>query len=230
MPVRCELGCDKLVIRENMAQHIATECGRKVDCPFLQYGCKVGLIRREEMNQHLEDRNNEHMTMKVNSLEETIMKQNEKISKLSLTVANLLEVAVYDNVLWKVEGITDILERNKSLTSEEYILRGFRMTFTLIASKHSITISFQIVPSRQRTIPSESYIRGYFITGLLCLDDDSRLAFKSKEYFIGEPDGMLLKMVLYTEGEVATIDRDRIAAKFIKDGDINIRIAFKHYT
>ena len=50
MPVRCELGCDKLVIRENMTQHMDTECGEKeVNSPFLQYGCKVGLIK----NGHL---------------------------------------------------------------------------------------------------------------------------------------------------------------------------------
>ena len=290
MPVRCELGCDKLVIRENMTQHMYTECGEKeVNCPFLQYGCKVGLIRRKEMNQHLEDkkfkhmvmkvnsseetvmkqketimqlvrnnehmvmkvnsseetvmkqketimqqvRNNEHMVMKVNSLEETVVKQNERISLLSLlslTVVYLLGVTVYDNVLWKVKGITDILQRNKSLTSEEFILHGFPMTFTLIASTNPISIRFQIVPSRQKTTLPLRALTGYFITRLPCLNDDSALVFKSKEYLIGEPTGMLLKMVLYTEGEVATMHRDHITAKFIKDGEINFRIAFKHCT
>ena len=224
MQVRCELGCDKLVIRENMTQHMDIECGEKeVNCPFVRYGCKVGLIKRKEMNQHLEDNKFEHMVVKVNSLEETI-------SLLSLTVENLLEGAAYDTVHWKVEGITDILERNKSLTSKEFILHGFPMTFTLIASTNPISIRFQIVPSRQKpTLPIRA-LKGYFITSLLCLNDGSRLVFKSKEYLIGEPTGMLLKMMLYIEGEVATVHLHRITDNYIKDGDMNLRIAFKHCT
>ena len=228
MPVRCVLGCDKLVIRENMTQHMDTECGEKeVNCPFLQYGCKVGLIRRKEMNQHLEDRNNEHMTMKVNSLEETVMKQNENISLLSQKMEDLLEGGVnnYDTVHWNVEGITDILERNESLTSEEYILSSFRMTFTLIASENILSIGFRIL-GRQRP-NAQLNPRGRFITRLVCHNDRERtLRCTSRTYMIGEQANMLQKLLYYsTKGEIATIHRDRILANFIRDGGIEFEIA-----
>ena len=227
MPVRCVIGCDKLVIRENMTQHMDTECGEnEINCPFLQYGCKVGLIRRKEMNQHLEDRNNEHMVMKVNSLEETVMKQNENISLLSQKMEDLLEGGVnnYDMVHWNVEGITDILERNESLTSEEYILSSFRMTFTLIASENILSIGFRIL-GRQRPI-AQLNPRGRFITCLVCHNDRERtLRYTSRTYMIGEQANMLQKLLYHTKGEIATIHRDRILANFIRDGGIEFEIA-----
>ena len=259
MQVRCELGCDKLVIRENMTQHMDTECGEKeVNCPFLQYGCKVGLIRREEMNRHLEDekfehmvmkvnsseetvvkqketivqlvRNNEHMVMKVNSLEERNVEQNRILMQLSEKIDTLYEPDKYNKALWNVEGITDILERNNihTFTPKEYTLCGLPMIFTLSVSAYSkyITLRFHL-ESRRRLINVFNPRKGRFITRLVChSDQSSTMEFKSERYLIGLPNSILQEMMYYTKGDVATIMRDRIVAKFIRDGGIELQITF----
>ena len=259
MPVRCELGCDKLVIRENMTQHMDTECGEKeVNCPFLRYGCKVGLIRRKEMNQHLEDnkfehmvmkvnsseetvvkqnetimqlvRNNEHMVMKVNSLEERNVKQNRILRQLSEKIDIFLDPEGYKMALWNVEGITDILESKKdhTFTSMEYTLCGFPMIFTLSVSKHDyyITLSFDLV-SRQRLIKVSNPLNGRFITRLICHSDQrSTLEFNSASHLIGLPDSILQEMRYFTKEDIATIKRNDIQAKFIRDGGIQLQITF----
>ena len=268
MPVPCELRCEKQVIRENMTQHMDIECGEKeVNCPFVQYGCKVGLIKRKGMNQHLEDKIILHMIMKVNSLEETVVKQNKTITQLSEKVDTLTQLSekvdtltqlsekvdtltqlsekvdtltqlsekvdtlfnprYHDVALWNVEGITDVLKTNKyhRFTSELYILRGIPMNFTLTVSKN-ITIKFLI--SDQRIIISLSNHYGNFITQLVCHSDHkSTLEFKSKGYLVGQPNSLPGLIAMYTIGVIATIDRDHVAAKFIRDGGIELRITFK---
>ena len=246
--VPCELGCDKLVIRKNMTKHMDIECGKKeIDCPFVQYGCKVGVIKRKKINQHLEDKKYEHMAMKVNCLEETVVKQKQTITKLSEKIDTLAQLSEkvdtlarlsekidtlfdpekYNLALWNVEGITYILERNivHTFTSKEYIVCGLPMSLILTVSKN-LTMKFRI--SNQRSMFPLNHRYGYFITRLVCHNDTrSTLVFKSRDYLIGQPTSLTDKMSMYTEGEIATIDRDRIAAKFIRNGGIELQISFE---
>ena len=245
MSVPCELGCDKLVMRKDMTQHMDIECGEKeVNCSFVQYGCKVGLIKKKEMNQHLEDKKIEHMEIKMNSLEETVVEQNETISQLFEEIDTLTQLSEkvdtltqlvdtlfnpeeHNMALWNVEGITDILKTNidHTFTSKLYILRGLPMSFILTVSK-ILTIKFLI--SDQRRVISLTNHSGHFITRLVCHSgQSSTMEFKSKRYLIGRPDNLAQKMLLYTEGEIATIERDRITAKFIRDGGIELQITFE---
>ena len=231
MVVPCELGCSKLMIRENMTQHMDIECEEKeVDCPFVKYSCKVGLIKKKELNQHLEDTKIEHMEMKVNSLEEMVVKQNEIISQLSQKMENMIDPKRYNMVVWNVEGITVILVRNKNHTfiSGEYLFCGFPMTFNLTVSK-SITIEFHI-ENRRSILPLYPQ-SGRFITRLICHSDkESTLEFKSRHYVMEQPVTGLtgIKELFYnTRGEIATFYRDRIVAKFIRDGGIEFEITFE---
>ena len=246
--VPCELGCDKLVIRKNMTKHMDIECGKKeIDCPFVQYGCKVGVIKRKKINQHLEDKKYEHMAMKVNCLEETVVKQKQTITilsekidtlaqlsekvdtlaRLSEKIDTLFDPKKYNVALWNVEGITYILERNivHTFTSKEYIVCGLPMSLILTVSKN-LTMKFRI--SNQRSMFPLNHRYGYFITRLVCHNDTrSTLVFKSRDYLIGQPTSLTDKMSMYTEGEIATIDRDLIAAKFIRNGGIELQISFE---
>ncbi|KAI6647241.1 TRAF-like protein [Oopsacas minuta] len=78
MPLKCELGCGTVVCRNNMAQHIEEECVEKmIECPFIKYKCEVGLIKRKELNQHLEEKRTEHTELKLSAMEEILMKQSE---------------------------------------------------------------------------------------------------------------------------------------------------------
>ncbi|KAI6646813.1 Ankyrin, TRAF-type zinc finger protein [Oopsacas minuta] len=82
MPISCELGCGILVCREDMARHIEEECvEKKVECPFIQYKCEVGLIKRKELNQHLEEKRTEHTELKLSAMEEIVVQQSEMINK-----------------------------------------------------------------------------------------------------------------------------------------------------
>eukprot|EP00800_Vazella_pourtalesii_P017995 TRINITY_DN5671_c0_g1_i3.p1 TRINITY_DN5671_c0_g1~~TRINITY_DN5671_c0_g1_i3.p1 ORF type:complete len:407 (+),score=32.68 TRINITY_DN5671_c0_g1_i3:106-1326(+) len=228
MPVKCKLKCGKLVIREKITQHMDIECKEKeVDCPFVKYSCKVGLMKRKELNQHLEDRNNEHMEMKVNGLEEMVMKQNEIISQLSQKMEALLDPEKYNTALWNVEGITYFLIMNldRTFTSKEYTLCGFPMIFILTLSR-KITIEFRI-ESRQKTIFPLNTRKGCFITRFVCHNDTrSSLEFNSEYYLIGQPTDLIEKMKYYTKGEIATFSRDLIADNFIRGDGIELEITF----
>ena len=224
MPVPCELRCDKLVIRENMRQHMVIECGEKeVNCPFVQYGCKVGLIKRKEMNQHLEDKKTEHMEIKMNSLEETVVKQNEIITQLSEKMDTLFNPEEHNVALLNME-ITHLCK----FTSKEYMLCGLPMSFIfrqLATVSKKLTIYFHI--TNQRSMFQLNHRYGYFITRLVCHNDDRRsLEFKSRGYKIGRPDSLADKMSMYTEGEIASIDLRRNEEMFIRNGSIVLEITF----
>ncbi|KAI6647242.1 TNF receptor-associated factor 4-like isoform X1 [Oopsacas minuta] len=78
IPQTCELGCGILVCREDMARHLEEECvEKKVECPFRKYKCEVGLIKRKELNQHLEEKRTEHTELKLSAMEEILLQQGE---------------------------------------------------------------------------------------------------------------------------------------------------------
>ena len=227
IPIPCELGCDKLVICENMTQHMDIECEEKeVDCPFVKYSCKVGMIKRKELNQHLADKKFEHMEMKLDTIEEMFVKENELFIQLSEKMEALLDPEKYNTALWNVEGINDILcaNSNHTFTSKEHTLCGFPMVFILTLSR-KITIEFRI-ENRQKTIFPLNTRKGCFITRIACHDDTRSLEFKSEYYLIGQPTDLIDKMKYYTKGEIATFTRDRIADNFIRGDGIELEITF----
>ena len=90
--VSCKL-CDIVMCREDMTQHLEQDCVEKeIECPFAKYKCEVGLIKRKYLSQHLEEKETKHlglkltaMELKLNAMEELIMKQNAIIEKLNST-------------------------------------------------------------------------------------------------------------------------------------------------
>ena len=87
--VSCEL-CNVIMYREDMTQHLEEDCVEKeIECPFAEYKCEVGLIKRKYLSQHLKEKRTEHLELKLNAtelkltaLEELVMKQNELNSSL----------------------------------------------------------------------------------------------------------------------------------------------------
>ena len=77
MKVSCEL-CDIVMCREDMTKHLEVDCVEKeIECPFAKYKCEMGLIKREYLSQHLKEKRIEHLELKLNAMEELVVKQNE---------------------------------------------------------------------------------------------------------------------------------------------------------
>ncbi|KAI6648841.1 hypothetical protein LOD99_7103 [Oopsacas minuta] len=107
----CKLGCGIELPRDELEMHVNDECvqrmisceyckrnfkwfvvrtgptleggvcRKKVECPFIKYNCEVGLIKRKELNQHLEEKRTEHTELKLSAMEEIVMQQSEMINK-----------------------------------------------------------------------------------------------------------------------------------------------------
>ena len=92
MEVSCELKCGVVMCREDVTQHVEQDCVEKeIECPFAKYKC-VGLLKRKNLGNHLEDKQMEHLELKVDTMQECMftmleesVKQKEKISELNTT-------------------------------------------------------------------------------------------------------------------------------------------------
>ena len=84
MKVSCELGCNVIMCREDMTQHLEVDCVEKeLECPFAKYKCEMGLIKRKNMSKHLEEKRIEHLELKVMEESEIIAKQSVMIETMS---------------------------------------------------------------------------------------------------------------------------------------------------
>ena len=96
-PMTCPNHCTVYAIeRENMKEHLEHDCPRqKVSCEFTFAGCEVELPR-EELDNHLESNQVEHMTMlaEVNQrMADDLAEKDEQIAKLSEDVSAKIAAA-----------------------------------------------------------------------------------------------------------------------------------------
>ena len=90
MKVSCELGCDVIVCREDITQHLEVDCPEKeLECPFAKYKCEMRLIKRKNMSKHLEEKRIEHLELKINSMEESEIIAKQKISEQSAMIETM---------------------------------------------------------------------------------------------------------------------------------------------
>ena len=79
MELSCELKCGVVMCHEDMAQHLEQECVEKVVmCPFVKYNCEVSSIKQKYLSQHLEEKETKHLGLKLNAMEDIILKQSEE--------------------------------------------------------------------------------------------------------------------------------------------------------
>ena len=111
MEVECELGCGMIVHRDDMTQHISLECGEKeIECPFVKYKCEVRMIKRRELDTHLEEKRSEHFELKVNAMEEIFIGQNKEIEMLKNEMEKMKKI---EKCLINVDK--KVIEQNTSL-------------------------------------------------------------------------------------------------------------------
>ena len=79
MEVSCELACGVIMCREDLKHHLEELCPEKeLACPFVKYNCEVGLLKRKYLSQHLEEKETKHLGLKLNAMEDIILKQSEE--------------------------------------------------------------------------------------------------------------------------------------------------------
>ena len=93
MEVSCELKCGMKLCREDVTQHVEQDCVEKeIECPFAKYKC-VGLIKRKNLRNHLEENQVEHLELKMDMMQECMLeesaKQKEKISEMNTTIQTM---------------------------------------------------------------------------------------------------------------------------------------------
>ena len=93
MEVSCELKCGVVMCREDVTQHVEQDCVEKeIECPFAKYKC-VGLMKRKNLRNHLDEKRMEHLELKVDTMQECMLeesaKQKEKISEQGATIETM---------------------------------------------------------------------------------------------------------------------------------------------
>ena len=97
MKVSCELKCGVVMCREDVTQHVEQDCVEKeIECPFAKYKC-VGLVKRKNLENHLDEKRIEHLELKIATMKECMLKesvkQKEKKSKqVAITRPTRLEI------------------------------------------------------------------------------------------------------------------------------------------
>ena len=80
MKVLCDL-CSVEKYRKDMTQHLEEDCPEKmIDCPFVKYKCLARIIRKD-IDKHLEEKETEHLGLKLTAMKDLINKQSEEMNK-----------------------------------------------------------------------------------------------------------------------------------------------------
>ena len=150
MNVLCELKCGIVMCRDKLTQHIDSDCREKeIECPFVKYKC-VGLIKRQELNTHLEENETVHLKMKLNAIEDIVMKlsemivkQNETIERMSRDIISLEMWRNKQKLLnpikfrWEVPTVGRFVSHERELDANGYLIR-----FDLIHRYYSLLMDF----------------------------------------------------------------------------------------
>ena len=161
MEVSCELTCGVIMCREDMLQHLEEFCPeRELACPFVKYKCGVGLLKRKYLSQHLEEKRTEHLELKLNVMEEIILKHREeirtyreeskqqevtkqmitiKVNKLSEQINTLCLINNTTKLDWKIEDFSEFI-KTLHQPQKRKILGGVILNTSFL--KNSICVSF----------------------------------------------------------------------------------------
>ena len=83
MEVSCELKCGVVMCREDVTQHVEQDCVEKeIECPFVKYKC-VGLMKRKNLRNHLDEKRIEHLELKMDTMQECMLKESKITEQIS---------------------------------------------------------------------------------------------------------------------------------------------------
>lgn len=112
LKLTCLLECGKVLCLEDMEQHLEQDCGEmEIRCPFEEYECKIGLIKRKELNEHLKENSIEHLELKLNKMENLVKRQSELIAKQNG------KISIQSDTIARQNG--KIIELNKAISKRD---------------------------------------------------------------------------------------------------------------
>ena len=81
MKVSCDLCSIGMMYRKDMTKHLKDYCPEKmIECLFVKYKCTT-VIKRKDMDNHLEEKETKHMGLKLTAMEDLISKQSEEMTE-----------------------------------------------------------------------------------------------------------------------------------------------------
>ena len=184
--VSCELKCGLVMCRDKVVEHIDRDCKEKeIECPFAKYKC-VGLIKRQYLDTHLEEKETVHLKLKVNAIEDIVMKQietiadqgdmiieqNRKVETMSQEIGLLknlkLSKGLLDPIYFSWE-LTELLLCNHTPVQKEFAAVGFIFQFGSVLHGDNLQINLllkEIMDYGETVLP----FRAKFITRLILCD------------------------------------------------------------
>ena len=141
--VTCDLCSIGMMYRKDMTEHLNYCPEKMIECPFVKYKCMT-LIKRKDMDNHLEEKETKHLGLKLTAMEDLISKQNEEISKQSELLFSITETT---KIVWKIEDVTNPM--NCLLVSELYTRAGYTFRFRFRQdTRNSLIIVFPETASK----------------------------------------------------------------------------------
>ena len=164
MEVSCELKCGLVMCREDVTRHVEQDCVEKeIECPFVKYKC-VGLMKRKNLRNHLDEKRMEHLELKMDTMQECMLeeseKQKEKISELNTTITTM------SRIMKSLEEEVEILTKLTKAIKLDWRITGVPKS----GYSNSILKQFQVAGYNLKFLfynySSNLYIQIYPLTGL----------------------------------------------------------------
>ena len=225
MKVSCELKCGLVMCREDVTQHVEQDCVEKeIECPFVKYKC-VGLMKRKNLRNHLDDKRMEHLELKMDTMKECMLKeskitakQKEKISTLNMTIETMSskmklleeEVEILTKLtkaiklLWR---ITEVPEKFTEGIQQQFQVVGYNLEFYFCT--YSSNLQIRVIIQTGLNDKLEWPFKAEFITHLSSQSNPGNIKkYKSK---------MLRwrRECLYSPFFIATFSKDEFLEHFI---------------
>ena len=143
MKVSCELKCGVVMCREDVTQHVEQDCVEKeIECPFAKYKC-VGLMKRKNLRNHLDEKRMEHLELKMDTMQGFIETMSRKITSLEEEVEILTYLLKAIKLVWRITEVPEV-EYDRSIR-KLFQVAGYNLEFHLYDSSYN----FQIVVAPQ---------------------------------------------------------------------------------
>ena len=166
MKVLCDQ-CNVEKCRKDMRQHLEEDCPEKMlDCPFVMYKC-MARIKRKDIDKHLEEKETEHLGLKLTAMEDFITKQSDIVNKQSEINKKQSE---------EINELKEDIEKQKKKTTRE--LSNTTQQIKLLYSITNTTKIIWKIEDVMYSIDFSSMSKQYEVAGYW-------LAFKFQyEYFL----------------------------------------------
>ena len=225
MEVSCKLKCGVVMCREDVTQHVDQDCVEKeIECPFAKYKC-VGLMKRKNLVNHLDEKRMEHLELKVDTMQECMLeesvKQKENISELNTTneamsrkmksleeeVEILTELLNFIKLVWRITKVPE-----SGYFSSQKLLQADRYNLLFYFYNSSYNFKISVSPQRGQNDELKWPFKAKFVTHLSSQSNPGNIKKFKSGVFEWKRGHFQLGFYEYT---IATFTRDEFMEHFI---------------